>query len=56
MRSIAQAMDLMAVAEGVETSAQLNALRDLGCELGQGYLFSVPVPAAALVNLLDEVD
>jgi len=53
---IAQAMDLMAVAEGVETSAQLNALRDLGCELGQGYLFSVPVPAAALVNLLDEVD
>ena len=33
------------VAEGVETLRQLELLRDLGCELGQGYLFSRPVTA-----------
>lgn len=48
---IAHAMGLGAVAEGVETRAQLNALRELGCPLGQGYLFSVPVPVDALVAL-----
>ena len=45
---IAGAMDLEAVAEGVETQAQLEALRRLGCRRGQGYLFSVPVPADVL--------
>ncbi len=45
---IASAMDLEAVAEGVETPAQLEALRRLGCGRGQGYLFSVPVPVEAL--------
>ncbi len=34
------------VAEGVETLKQLELLRDLGCKLGQGYLFSRPVIAA----------
>lgn len=34
------------VAEGVETIAQLEMLRDLGCTMGQGYLFSRPVNAA----------
>jgi EAL domain-containing protein (putative c-di-GMP-specific phosphodiesterase class I) len=28
------------VAEGIETPAQLRALRDMGCELGQGFLFA----------------
>lgn len=32
------------VAEGVETVAQLNVLRALGCDLGQGYLFGRPQP------------
>ena len=31
--------------EGVETSEQLTILRALGCELGQGYLLSRPLPA-----------
>jgi EAL domain-containing protein (putative c-di-GMP-specific phosphodiesterase class I) len=33
------------VAEGIETSEQLRALRALGCEHGQGYYFSRPVSA-----------
>lgn len=33
----------LAVAEGIETPEQLAALRDMGCEYGQGYLFSRPV-------------
>lgn len=38
--SLAQAIGVRCVAEGVETSDQLDVLRRLGCELGQGYLFS----------------
>lgn len=48
---IAHAMGLDSVAEGVETTGQLDALRRLGCPLGQGYLFSLPVPADALIEL-----
>lgn len=44
--AMAQAMDLKVVAEGIETQAQLELLRRMGVEEGQGYLFSKPVPAA----------
>ncbi len=43
--SLAHALDLRAVAEGVETAGQVAALRTLGCELAQGYLFGRPQPA-----------
>jgi EAL domain-containing protein (putative c-di-GMP-specific phosphodiesterase class I) len=39
-------------AEGIETSEQLERLRALGCDQGQGYFFSRPVPAEAAENLL----
>jgi diguanylate cyclase (GGDEF)-like protein/PAS domain S-box-containing protein len=45
-------MDL--VAEGVETAEQLAQLRALGCEYGQGYLFSRPLDAADAAHLLSE--
>ena len=32
------------IAEGVETQAQLRYLREQGCDMVQGYLFSPPVP------------
>jgi EAL domain-containing protein (putative c-di-GMP-specific phosphodiesterase class I) len=35
------------VAEGVETAEQATLLRGLGCEYGQGYFFSAPVPPEA---------
>jgi EAL domain-containing protein (putative c-di-GMP-specific phosphodiesterase class I) len=43
--SFATAVDAAVVAEGVETSAQLDVLRDLGAGYGQGYLFGRPQPA-----------
>ncbi len=42
--SLAHALGLRAVAEGVETPEQLAELRTLGCELAQGYLFGRPAP------------
>ncbi len=43
--SLAQALGVKSVAEGVETPEQLAQLRTLGCDLGQGYLFGRPEPA-----------
>ena len=52
VRSLAQNIGVVAVAEGVETDAQLKTLRTLGCESAQGYLFSRPVAAPAIAELL----
>lgn len=45
---LAEAMGLHCVAEGVETPAQLNAVRELGCTTVQGYIYSKPRRAADL--------
>jgi EAL domain-containing protein (putative c-di-GMP-specific phosphodiesterase class I) len=50
--SLAKSLRLRAVAEGVETAVQAAALADLGCELGQGYLFARPADAATIGALL----
>lgn len=42
------------VAEGIETEQQLGTLRELGCRLGQGYLFSRPVNSKAIEKMLHE--
>ena len=41
------------IAEGVETEAQFNCLRKIGCQNFQGYLFSKPVPLSEFETLLD---
>ncbi len=46
--SLAQALSLEVVAEGIETSRQLELLKSLGAQHGQGYLFSKAVPADAI--------
>ena len=46
--SLAQELDLAVIAEGVEHERQHWELRELGCRLGQGYLYSRPKPAAEL--------
>ena len=43
--ALAKALNLNVIAEGIESIHQLHQLRILGCEYGQGYLFSRPVPA-----------
>jgi diguanylate cyclase (GGDEF)-like protein len=51
--SLGKSLGMPAVAEGIETRETLNELVQLGCKLGQGYLFSAPVPASKLEQLLD---
>jgi EAL domain-containing protein (putative c-di-GMP-specific phosphodiesterase class I) len=52
--AFAEALGLKIVAEGIETAEQLTLLRELGCELGQGYHFAEPLPSAAIGTLLRE--
>jgi len=49
---LAHHLGLEVVAEGVETQAQLDLLRHLGCERAQGYLFSRPVDQESILKLL----
>lgn len=44
-------LDMLVLAEGVETDRQLALLRELGCSLGQGFLFSAAVPAEQVRQL-----
>jgi EAL domain-containing protein (putative c-di-GMP-specific phosphodiesterase class I) len=50
--SLARSLHMEVIAEGVETPAQLEELRSLGCHYFQGYLFSRPLEAAAAAELL----
>lgn len=51
--SLSEDLKLENVAEGIETQAQLECLRKLGCRVVQGYFISRPVPAEQLTLLLD---
>ena len=50
--ALAKTLRLDVIAEGIETIHQLHQLRVLGCEYGQGYLFSRPVPADEAEKLI----
>lgn len=49
---LARVLGMDVVAEGIETRKQYDLLRQLGCRFGQGYLFSRPVPAEAMGEML----
>jgi diguanylate cyclase (GGDEF)-like protein/PAS domain S-box-containing protein len=49
---LAHKLKLKAIAEGIESSRQFEYLRELGCEMGQGHLFSAPLEAKAAEQLL----
>ena len=51
---LAKALNLNVVAEGIENIRQFHQLNLLGCEYGQGYLFSRPLPAHEIEKLLSE--
>jgi len=44
---LAHSLEMDVVAEGIEVPAQLARLKEMGCESGQGYLFSRPLPKSA---------
>lgn len=48
--AMAHSLDLLVVAEGVETLEQLRLLEDIGCDLVQGYYFSKPLQANKLID------
>ena len=50
--ALGRALKMTILAEGIETPAQAERLRQMGCELFQGYLYSKPVPAAKAGELI----
>lgn len=48
-------LGIVCIAEGVETEAQLNLLKNLGCDLAQGYYFSKPAPTKSLFSKASEL-
>ncbi len=50
--ALAHALGLIAVAEGIETDGQLAHMRTVGCDVGQGYLFSRPAPGDEMTAFL----
>ncbi len=49
---VGRSLSLRVIAEGIETEEQLQAVRDMGCEMGQGYLLARPKPAESIGLLL----
>jgi EAL domain-containing protein (putative c-di-GMP-specific phosphodiesterase class I) len=48
--AIGRDYSLRVIANGIESPGQLAALRDMGCEYGQGFLFSIPMPPEVLAG------
>jgi len=53
--ALAQILGLQVVAEGVEITRQLNVLKELGCQFGQGFLFAPALDATEAIRFFDPV-
>lgn len=53
--SLAHRLEMIVVAEGVETLEQYNILLDMNCQFGQGYLFSKPLTRTEVAELIDQL-
>ena len=54
MVQMAHSLGLRTIAEGVETEEQLNILKEIGCDIAQGYYFSKPLPAEEVEKRLKD--
>lgn len=52
MVDLAKALGMSVIAEGIETAKQAEVLRELGCDMGQGYYYSQPVPIEEAIALM----
>ena len=52
---LGKSLGKMVIAEGIETLAQMNQLRELGCDVGQGFYLSHPLPPDEIDTLLDQL-
>jgi diguanylate cyclase (GGDEF)-like protein len=52
--AMARQLNLRTVAEGIEEQGELEAMREIGCDAGQGYLFQRPVPAGEFAQFLQD--
>ena len=50
--ALSHGLEMSVVAEGIETANQANILKELGCNFGQGYFFSPPVPLEKAIALI----
>lgn len=50
--ALATSLGLMVIAEGIETEEELECIKRLGCQYGQGFLFSRPLPSSEAFALL----
>lgn len=53
---MAHRLGMKVIAEGIETEVQRDLLTSAGCDYGQGYLFSRPMPAEALIELMQQTN
>jgi diguanylate cyclase (GGDEF)-like protein/PAS domain S-box-containing protein len=53
--SMSETLHLETIAEGIETADQIATLKDLGCEMGQGYLFARPLGVAQMEGFLRDL-
>jgi EAL domain-containing protein (putative c-di-GMP-specific phosphodiesterase class I) len=49
---LAHSLGMSVTAEGIETEAEYQRVREAGCDHGQGFYFSVPVPPQVLTEML----
>ncbi|MEQ9259014.1 MAG: EAL domain-containing protein [Roseovarius sp.] len=54
--ALARKLGLRTVAEGIETEAQAGLLRELGCDKGQGFLFSRPLDQDGALDMLERLN
>jgi EAL domain-containing protein (putative c-di-GMP-specific phosphodiesterase class I) len=52
--TLGRLLELKTVAEGIEEPEQLMMLREMGCELGQGFLFERPMTAPEMTALVGD--